>query len=240
MSVRLITFDLDDTLWSVAPVLQAAEAGLQAWLACHAPRLAETGVQLAMIRARLLAEQPLLQGRVSELRRQTLRRGLLEAGYPPGEAARLGAAAFEHFLAARQQVALFPEARPLLERLRHDYSLGVLTNGNADVTRIGIAGYFRFALNAEDFGVAKPDPRIFHAALEHAGVSAAEAVHVGDHPRDDIAGARAAGLRAVWLNPQRLAWQDSTLAPDAEIASLAELPAVLARWQAAALPGHRN
>lgn len=230
MSVRLITFDLDDTLWSVAPVLQAAEAGLQAWLACHAPRLAETGVQLAAIRARLLAEQPLLQGRVSELRRQTLRRGLLEAGYPPGEAARLGAAAFEHFLAARQQVVLFPEARPLLERLRHDYSLGVLTNGNADVTRIGIAGYFRFALNAEDFGVAKPDPRIFRAALEHAGVSAAEALHVGDHPRDDIAGALDAGLRAVWLNPQRQPWPGGP-APDGDIASLAELPALLDRWR---------
>jgi len=74
--------------------------------------------------------------------------------------------------------------------------------------------------------------RAFHAALQHAGVAAQAAVHVGDHPRDDIHGAQDAGMRAIWINPQGKAW-DGERAPDAQIASLADLPALLARWRAA-------
>jgi len=61
-------------------------------------------------------------------------------------------------------------------------------------------------------------------------VPASEAVHVGDHPRDDIAGAQRAGLRAVWFNPQAKAWPGEQ-APDAEIQRLSHLHEVLARWQ---------
>lgn len=231
MTLRLITFDLDDTLWDVAPVLQAAEAALLAWLAAQAPRLgAQAAAHLQHSRACVLAAEPALKGRVSELRRRTLRHGLRAAGYPAAQADALAEDAFAHFLAARQRVALFPEVRPTLERLARDFTLGVLSNGNADVRRIGIADYFRFALSAEQLGVAKPDTRAFRAALDAAGVAAAEAVHIGDHPQDDIAGARAAGLRAVWVNPQGTPWAGDE-APDAQIASLAELPALLARWR---------
>ena len=58
---------------------------------------------------------------------------------------------------------------------------------------------------------------------------ASAAVHIGDHPRDDIQGAQGAGLRAVWVNPQGAPWSGAGT-PDAQIASLAELPALLARW----------
>ena len=231
MSLRLITFDLDDTLWEVAPVLQAAEAGLQAWLAEHAPQLGGAAQErLQHSRRWLLAQDPALKGRISELRRRVLQHSLLQAGYAEGEALQLAAEAFAHFLAARQRVELFPEVRPTLEHLAGQFALGVLTNGNADVQRIGIAGYFRFAFNAEQLGVSKPDPRAFRAALDHAGVAADQAVHVGDHPDDDIRGAQAAGLRAVWVNPQGRPWAGARQ-PDGQIASLAELPALLARWQ---------
>jgi putative hydrolase of the HAD superfamily len=52
------------------------------------------------------------------------------------------------------------------------YTLGVVTNGNADVRRLGLADYFKFALCAEDIGIAKPDARLFHEALQRGGVSA--------------------------------------------------------------------
>lgn len=231
MTLRLITFDLDDTLWDVAPVLQAAEAALLAWLAAQAPRLGtEAAARLQHSRACVLAAEPALKQRVSELRRRTLRHGLGAAGYAAAQAAELAEGAFAHFLAARQRVALFPEAQPALEHLAGRFTLGALSNGNADVRRIGIAGYFRFAFNAEQLGVAKPDARAFRAALDAAGVAAAEAVHIGDHPQDDIAGAQAAGLRAIWFNPAGLPWP-GTCAPDAQVASLAELPPLLARWQ---------
>jgi putative hydrolase of the HAD superfamily len=231
MSIRLITFDLDDTLWDVTPVMHSAEAALRDWLAAEAPRLGPVPIEhLWAIRARLLQADPGLKHRLSELRRRILLHALLDAGYAQGEADDLAELGFQVFLAARHQVQLFPEVHPTLERLAMHYTLGVITNGNADVRRLGLADYFRFALCAEELGIGKPDPHPFQTALRHAGVDAGQAVHIGDHPGDDIAGAQAAGLRAIWFNPQGKAWEGEQL-PDAQIRGLAELPALLQRWR---------
>lgn len=230
MSIRLITFDLDDTLWDVTPVMHSAEAALRDWLAAEAPRLGPVPIEhLWAIRARLLQADPGLKHRLSELRRRILLHALLDAGYAQGEADDLAELGFQVFLAARHQVQLFPEVHPTLEHLAMHYTLGVITNGNADVRRLGLADYFRFALCAEELGIGKPDPHPFQTALRHAGVDAGQAVHIGDHPGDDIAGAQAAGLRAIWFNPQGKAWEGEQL-PDAQIRGLAELPALLQRW----------
>lgn len=105
------------------------------------------------------------------------------------------------FLDARHQIELAPEVLPTLEWLANHFTLGVITNGNADVRRLGLADYFRFALCAEELGIGKPDPRPFREALRLAEVTADEAVHIGDHHEDDIFGAQQAGLRAIWYNP---------------------------------------
>ncbi|WP_374439469.1 HAD family hydrolase [Pseudomonas panipatensis] len=228
MSIRLVTFDLDDTLWDVAPVMNSAEATLREWLAINAARLGPVPIEhLWAIRARLMEQDPMLKHRLSELRRRILLHALLDAGYPPAEAAELAEAGFQAFLHARHQVDLFPEVHPTLEALANRFILGVLTNGNADVRRLGLADYFQFALCAEELGIGKPDPRPFREALKRARVDAAQAVHIGDHPSDDIAGARRAGMHAIWFNPARKLWEGEE-APSAVIHSLAELPGVLA------------
>lgn len=230
MSIQLITFDLDDTLWEVAPVLESAETALRKWLLANAPRIGEADVeQLWRIRTELVNAEPQLKHRISELRRRVLVRALRNAGYTQAQAVELAEQAFEVFLAARHQVSLFPDVQPTLEVLANQYRLAVLTNGNADVRRLGLADYFQFALCAEDLGVGKPDPRPFREALRRAGVEADQAVHVGDHPVDDIQGAQAAGLRAVWYNPRGLAWQGE-ISPDAQISRLDQLARVLAEW----------
>ncbi|PVZ10430.1 MULTISPECIES: HAD family hydrolase [unclassified Pseudomonas] len=231
MNIELVTFDLDDTLWDTAPVIENAERVLRQWLAEHAPRIGAFPPEaLFAIRQRLVSAEPSLKHRISELRRRVLFHGLLEAGYLQAEAETLAHSAFETFLHARHQVDFFPEVYPTLEQLANRYRLAALTNGNADVRRLGVADYFSFALCAEDVGVGKPDPAPFEEALRRAGTHACHAVHVGDNPCDDIAGAQQAGLRAVWYNPRRLPWEAGAL-PDAQIASLAELPALLERWQ---------
>lgn len=231
MSIRLITFDLDDTLWDVRPVLHSAELTLREWLARHTPDLNDFSVEaLGAIRRTLLDAQPELRHRISELRRRILCHALEEAGYPRDEACELAEQAFQVFLEARHAVQLFPEVHPTLELLANHYSLGVLTNGNADVRRLGLADYFDFTLCAEELGVGKPDPRPFCEALKRAGVAAEHAVHIGDHPSDDIGGAQRAGMRAIWFNPTGGPWQDDGH-PDAIIGNLAELPAVLDRWR---------
>ncbi|MCY1548415.1 5-amino-6-(5-phospho-D-ribitylamino)uracil phosphatase YigB [compost metagenome] len=133
------------------------------------------------------------------------------------------------FLHARHQLDIFPDVQPTLEILANHYALGVVTNGNADVRRLGLADYFKFALCAEDIGIAKPDARLFHEALQRGEATAETAVHIGDHPGDDIAGAQQAGLRAIWFNPAGKTWEAERL-PDAEIRSLTELPGLLAQW----------
>ena len=231
MSIKLITFDLDDTLWDTAPVITSAETVLRDWLAANAPTLGGVPVEhLYAIRERLVQAEPGLKHRISALRRRVLFHALSEVGYSEQHAQTLANEAFEVFLHARHQVEVFPEVQPVLEILRHQYVLGVVTNGNADVRRLGISDYFRFALCAEDLGIGKPDPAPFREALKRGEVEASAAVHVGDHPGDDIAGAQRAGLRAIWFNPQGKAWAGDQ-PPDAEIQRLSQLPEVLARWR---------
>lgn len=230
MNIRLITFDLDDTLWDVAPVMHGAEAELRDWLAVNAAQLGPVPIEhLWAIRKRLLGAEPELRHRLSELRRRILFHALQDADYADAEALELAEAGFQVFLEARHKVTLFPDVQPTLEILAGRYTLGVLTNGNADVRRLGLADYFRFALCAEELGVGKPDPRPFQEALKRAGVSAEQAVHIGDHPGDDIAGARRAGMHAIWYNPLGKVW-DSPESPTAQIARLSELPALLESW----------
>ncbi|MHC8356776.1 HAD family hydrolase [Pseudomonas sp. LB3P81] len=233
MTIQLITFDLDDTLWDTAPVIVSAEAILREWLTEHAPNLGAVPVEhLWAIRERILSNEPGLKHRISALRRRVLFHALEEAGYDHGQASDLADQSFEVFLHARHQLEVFPDVEPTLEVLAKHYALGVVTNGNADVRRLGLADYFKFALCAEDIGIAKPDARLFHEALQRGGATAETAVHIGDHPGDDIAGAQQAGLRAIWFNPQGKLWE-AQKAPDAEIRSLTELPALLARWNSA-------
>lgn len=230
MSIQLITFDLDDTLWDVGPVIHSAELRLRDWLDQHAPRLGGFPVEsLAAIRRTLVESEPGLKHRISELRRRILFHALHDAGYTGDEARAMADQAFEVFLEARHAIDLFPDVHPTLEHLANHYTLGVLTNGNADVRRLGLADYFQFTLCAEELGIGKPDPRPFWEALGRAGVKAEHAVHIGDHPDDDIGGAQRAGVRAIWFNPGGNRWQYEGQ-PDAEVQRLAELPGLLARW----------
>jgi len=230
MSIKLITFDLDDTLWDTAPVIVSAEAILRDWLSEHAPRLGAVPVEhLFEIRKRLVEAEPQLKHRISALRRRVLFHALQDAGYAETEAGALADEGFEAFLHARHQIEIFPEVQPALELLRQHYTLGVVTNGNADVRRLGLADFFRFALCAEDLGVGKPDPRPFQEAMRLGEATPSNSVHIGDHPGDDIAGAQRAGMRAIWYNPQGKAWAADGR-PDAEVGSLVEVADVVRGW----------
>lgn len=121
---------------------------------------------------------------------------------------------------------LFPDALETLSALRTaGFKLGLITNGSVRMQSrklecLALVPMFDTALISDAEGVHKPDPEIFRRALERLGVDAAHACHVGNHPEDDIAGARAAGVKAVWRRDPYLPAPDRA---DAVIETLADL-----------------
>lgn len=193
-----LLFDLDDTLWPIAPVIARAELSLFAWLQAHAPRVAARFSIEALRDARMamLARAPHAHVDLAALRRA----GLLAAFAEAGEDGELVAAAMDHFLAARNAVQPYDDVLPGLARLRGRYQLGTISNGNADLRAIGLDHLFSVSLAAHEHGSAKPDPGIFVAACQLMDVAPRDAVYIGDDVLLDVRGAQQAGLRAVWLN----------------------------------------
>jgi len=110
---------------------------------------------------------------------------------------------FAHF-ARPDAWELFPETLSTLTALRQrPLRLGIVSNFDARLLPIcaglGILGCFDTVVISSRAGFAKPDPRIFAAALRHLGVAPHEAIHVGDSESEDLAGAQAAGMRGLLL-----------------------------------------
>ena len=219
--VRAITLDLDDTLWPFAPIGARIEQVLHAWMLEHSPATAARFPVEAMraLREQVFAEHPQLIHDLSELRRITLRRALQESG---ADAALLEPA-YEIFYAARNQVECYADSLAALERIAARVPVAAVTNGNADLERIGLSRHFAFQLGAREHGAAKPEASIFHAACQRLDVPPFEVLHVGDHIEMDVIGAAQAGLRSCWINREAQVWTHPTLRPDLEFTDLTAL-----------------
>lgn len=220
-TIRAISLDLDDTLWPIWPTIERAEQSLHDWLALNAPATAAkyaTAQALREVRDAIGLQRPDLAHDMTALRRESIRVALVSAGDDPG----LVEPAFECFFAERHNVSFYPDALPALEFLASRYPLVSLSNGNAEVARMGLAPFFAANVSALKIGLAKPDPRIFHAAAEAVGVAPESVLHVGDDARLDVLGARESGMQAAWVNRGGVAWPHAG-APEIELANLAEL-----------------
>jgi putative hydrolase of the HAD superfamily len=200
--IRLITFDLDNTLWDVGQVIRHAEQAMNAWLDEVVPeyRQRTTPDTLKDIREQVVARNPALGHDVSALREAVLYEGMRRLGLTETAARAHAQDAFLTFYEARQQVEFFEHALEALTHLAENYQLAALTNGNAHVEKIGLDRYFSFAFSSADVSASKPAPDIFHAALDRAGVQAIESIHIGDHLVDDIHGAGSVGMHTIWVN----------------------------------------
>lgn len=215
---KLLTIDLDDTLWPCEPPIRLAEALLADWLAEVAPRLALAHDQGSLRRHRLglMRACPDLAHDVTALRSESLRLLLRDFGYPES----LAAEGMALFLAARNRVQPYPDVVRVLRELAGRYCLVSVTNGNSDLGQTPLRGLFHHSLTAGAVGAAKPAPALFHQALRLAGVAPAAAIHLGDDPVLDVAAAQAVGLRAVWVNRFGRTWPEDLAPPQAEVADL--------------------
>jgi len=217
----VLSFDLDDTLWPVGPVIAAAEDTLFSWLCARYPRTVSghDPESLRALRARVAERFPERGHDLTFLRHHALKELFAAAGH----AESLADDALEVFFAARNRVEFYADVRPSLARLRSRYRLFALSNGNADLERCGIADLFAGHVTARAAGAAKPDPRIYAALLQMAGVEAAQVLHIGDDPLADVVGATQAGMQAVWLNRDAREWPPHFARPARTISTLAEI-----------------
>ena len=220
--IRAVTLDLDDTLWPVAPALERADHDLDVYLRAHHPEVAQRWPIAAMreLRAQVAAERLDLAHDFTTQRQLTFRQAFAACGLADVPVELL----WEVYFAARNSVELYPDALPALKRITARWPVASLTNGNADLQRVGIHAHFAHHVCARDTGAAKPDARIFQAAAARLGVAPSEVLHVGDDPQLDVVGARAAGMRVAWINRERQPWPAPLGAsPELDAADLGEV-----------------
>ena len=203
--IKAITLDLDDTLWPIWPTIQRAEQVLADWLAERAPGaaalFADKEARLA-VRNHVVQTSPDISHDLSAIRRESIRTAL----HRSREDTALAEPAFDVFFAERMRVELFDDVLPALDTLAARFPIVAVSNGNADVGRVGLGQFFVHSLSASEFGVAKPDVRIFHAAAGKVGVAPADVLHVGDDAALDVLAALDAGMQTVWVNRDQHVW----------------------------------
>lgn len=227
MPISAVSFDGDMTLWNFQKVmrhsLQKALAELRRLVPTQ--RAADLSVEeMIAIRNRVEEEEEGRTWNHEELRRLAFERTLENLGHPDRDlAVRLNAIYLKHRF---EDIELYPDVIPALDRLAPHFKLGLLSNGNSYPERCGLEGRFAFVVFSQEVQVRKPDRRIFEITAKKADCPLDKLLHVGDSLENDVAGANGAGAHSVWLNRERRA-NDTGIRVDHEITSLTELSEML-------------
>jgi len=205
MIIKSISFDLDDTLWPLMPNIIKAEETTNKWIKENFPGTAALlGKQdVIEIRDKLIKEDPNLMNQISDLRKLMFYELNIRAGYGKEESENMAEEAFEIYFKGRNAVTFYEGVIETLELLKNDYSLGVVTNGNADLQVIGIDNLFDYIFSAADLNAHKPDPVMFEAVINRTGLRAEEICHIGDHPINDVKASLDFGMTPIWFNYEK-------------------------------------
>jgi putative hydrolase of the HAD superfamily len=234
--IRAIFFDLDDTLVDDTISTEACAEAVARELASDRG-LAPADLAKAYLDAAIAFWEGLEPGakhsREVGIRRTMWRAALHSLGVDDDALASALAARYDAVRAER--VEYYPDAVPVLTRLQGKYRLAIITNGFAETHKARIAPlqlgrFFDHVLMAGDLDMVKPDPAIFRHAMSLLNVGPSESVMVGDRYNRDVTGAQAVGMRAIWMNVRAEQLPEGATPPDAMIATLSELPAVLSSF----------
>lgn len=218
--IRGLSFDLDDTLWPVAPVIEAAETQAYDWLVQNHPQVTQRYDQdgLRQLRLELAQSHPDIAHDMTELRAQSLQLAFSRCGIDTDGVTQ----AMLVFLDARNAVEPYVDTVDALRRLSQKFPLAALSNGNADVTRTPLAEFFTVAVSAAEAGCAKPDRRIFELTLNKLGLEPHQVLHVGDHQQQDVLGALDVGMQTMWMAREGQSWQQHPRQPHFHVENLTQ------------------
>ncbi len=229
MTIKLLTFDLDDTLWPCMATILKTEERLHQWFNEHHPDIPNqySIKQLRGKRIQLAKKHQHIAHDLTALRKKSFAQLSQEMGHTPQQEKHFIQEAFDFYFNERNKVNLYEDVIPTLEALKANYQLGAVTNGNADIYLIGLGHLFAFSWSAADAGQQKPHPVVFDSLLEKQQLKASEVIHIGDDPITDIQGAQQSGIRSIWLNRNKSPWPKELNPPFIEIDQLNQLPAII-------------
>ncbi|NQY62307.1 MAG: HAD-IA family hydrolase [Alteromonadaceae bacterium] len=234
---KVISFDLDDTLYNNQPVMQTTEKKLDDYFASLLPEHPELDNKFWLyFRQQALIQQPALIHDVGALRIATYVLGFRELGFTEAKAQKSADQAYTFFKQHRSNFTVPSQSIQLLSQLADKLPLVAISNGNVDTKALGIDQYFKYIYHAGvSFGVdntgkqnnsqslkQKPEADMFHLACQQLNILPEELLHVGDCGQADIRGAVAAGCQAVWLSCYDVGKPLSVL-PHLEITDIVEL-----------------
>jgi HAD superfamily hydrolase (TIGR01509 family) len=240
--IEAVLFDGDQTLWDFQKVMHTALLAVLDAIRSVRPGAAAESLRVADLqRDRNAVAQELLgvEFNLARLRVLGFTRSLQRLrgngdGWSETEERELAERLTTTYFHARDHdPALFDDTLPCLEQIRSRYRIGLLSNGSRLPEAIGLGGMFEAVVFAQDHQVAKPDRGIFAVVEREMAVAPSQCVLVGDHPLNDVVGAKRSGWFAVWIDRQG----DGTYVPpdgadewpDAVVTSLGQLPEVLER-----------
>ena len=213
--IKMITFDLDDTLWNNKPTITNAEIQTRKWIEDRVGTIDWGDLNdFLQLRETLIKKDKSIAWDISKLRIEIFKekiKGLVSAD----DTTKLAEDAFSYFLKKRHEIELFTGVEGALKALSGNYMLGVLTNGNADIYKLSIGKYFEFSISSLEAKDSKPNKTHFELAKSHLpNLKYSEMLHIGDHQINDIFGAYALGVEVLWFNNTRVLWEQDFEKPD--------------------------
>ncbi|GGF78941.1 HAD-IA family hydrolase [Alteromonas lipolytica] len=227
MPVKAMTFDLDDTLYDNEPIIARATQSLNDRIAELYPKAAALPeAHWNTIKKGLIKANPGLASDMGRLRYETLYTGLAEESLNDNARHDAAQSLFEHFYSARSDFSVSDDVKQVLAALAAKVPLVAITNGNVDISKIGIADYFTHTYHASVTRPSKPHPHMFDEAVAALNLLPQDILHVGDNLEKDVMGAHHAGLQTAWYaadRPMDLRHEPVSVLPSVQLHSLDEL-----------------
>ena len=214
-NIRMITLDLDDTLWDNVPTITKAEIETRKWIENKVGKINWGDLDdFLSLREELIKEDESIKWDISKLRKEIFRKKLNHIT-PVKHRDKIVNDAFTVFISKRHEVKLFNGVEKALKQLSNKYILGVLTNGNADIFRFNIGKYFSFSVSSLEAKNSKPNRAHFDKAIEIVpDIKFDEVLHIGDHQINDILAAYELGIEVLWFNNNESNWEQNFPKPN--------------------------